>query len=237
MWIIGALTVKPARMLHAMGGRFDAMGGRFAELPVVRRQTRRLDIENERLRDEVARLRDRLDAANRGDVADRLNHAASREPTLWEAGAPVTASSEVVIVRELCDRLRAATLLELSSSAEDLDSALSYGGTGAMLAARTRSEDAARLLDDLGWAEDPARQKFAITLPVDRLKRLLERIDRATQNALTGYAQMLRSTPAVEGTPAEQQDRLDAIREFADQDLDMRSAALALRTTLERNTA
>jgi hypothetical protein len=226
---MGALTIKFARVVHATGGR-------LVELPIVWRRTRWLHIENDRLCDEVARLRARLQAANRGDVANRRDRAAPPEPTRLEAAAPVTAS-EMVIERELCDRLRAAAFLELSSSAEDLDSALSYGGTEAMLAARTRSEDAARLLDDLGWAEDPARQKFAITLPVDRLKRLLGRIDRATQNALTGYAQMLRSTPAVEGTPAEHQDRLDAIREFADQDLDMRSAALALRTALERNAA
>ena len=202
----------------------------------MRRHTRRLRIENERLRDEITRLRARLRAANRGELADRLDSAGSHESTRSEAGTP-TIASEIVIERELCNRLRAATLLELSSSAEDLDSALSYGRTEAMLTARTRSEDAARLLDDLGWEEDPLRQKFALTLPVERLKRLLERIDRATQNALTGYAQMLRSTPALDASRAEQQDRLDAIREFADEDLDMRSAALALRTALERNAA
>jgi len=146
-------------------------------------------------------------------------------------------AASAVVGHDLRDPLRAATLLELSSSAEDLDCALSGEHAEAMIESRTRLEAACRLLDDLGWAANDARHAFGITVASDQLTPLLERIDRNTRRALVGYARLLRSGPGAEETPSERQERLEAIREFADLDLDMLGAARAVRSAVERNTA
>jgi hypothetical protein len=138
----------------------------------------------------------------------------------------------VVIARDVRDPLRTAVRLELSSGAEDLDSGLGCNNTEAATCSRVRVEDAARLLDDLGWSEDDARQMFRITMPAQRLIALLIRIDQTTTRALHQYARMLRSTGWVDETDQERRDRLEAIREFVDMDLDTRNAALKLREAL-----
>jgi hypothetical protein len=137
------------------------------------------------------------------------------------------------VARDVRDPLRMAVRLELSSSAEDLDSGLSCNNTEATIDARARVEDAALLMDDLGWADGDARQTFLITVPVDRLNALLERLDQVTARALEGYARMLDRPLWIQETIQERRDRLDAIREFADRDLDTRSAALKLRAALD----
>jgi hypothetical protein len=126
-----------------------------------------------------------------------------------------------------------AVRLELSSSAEDLDSGLSCDNTEATIDARTRVEDAALLLDDLGWSDGDGRRTFPITMPVDRLIALLGRLEHTTTRALKGYARMRDSAPWAQETSQERRDRLEAIREFADRDLETRNAALKLRAAVD----
>src|ERR1700732_2418573 len=102
--------------------------------------------------------------------------------------------AEVLVARDVRDPLRTAVRLELSSGAEDLDSGLGCNNAEAAIYSRARVEDAARLLDDLGWFDDDARQVFRITMPAHRLIALLKRLDQTTTRALQGYARMLRST-------------------------------------------
>jgi hypothetical protein len=142
--------------------------------------------------------------------------------------------SAVVVGRELRDPLRMAALLELSNGAEEMDCALTQENAADMVECRARFEAAARLLDDLGWAENDKRQGFGITIGTDRLTPLLARIDQTTTHALVGYARMLKASPSRLETPRERHDRLVAIREYCDQDLDMRTAARALSDALDR---
>ena len=143
------------------------------------------------------------------------------------------ATSTLTIRRDLRHPLRMAALLELSSGAEQMDGALAHGDAHAMRASRARFETAARFLDDLGWAENDTRVGFDITISTERLLALLERIDRTTSQALIEHARTLRRPPSRRETPLERHDRLTAMHEYCDQDLDMRTAALALRTAVE----
>jgi hypothetical protein len=143
----------------------------------------------------------------------------------------------VFVGRDVRDPLRDALRLELSSGAEDLDAGLTANNTDATTGARTRIEDAARLLDDLGWSDEDTRKRFRITMPVDRLVALLERLDQTTMRALHDYAWMLRGGAWVQETAQERRDRLEAIREFADMDLDTRNAAFKLRAALDNTPA
>lgn len=93
------------------------------------------------------------------------------------------------LTRQQRDAVRDTVIWNMTSACSDLELSLSrchdYKEARRL---RRELEDAARVLDDLGWRPDDARTSFELTLPRKRLLRIARRLKKTAASDLFAHA-------------------------------------------------
>jgi hypothetical protein len=103
---------------------------------------------------------------------------------------------------------------------------------------RARLDTAMHLLDDLGWQRDDPRERFYLTLSVERLRPWLAELDRWALDCLHDDAAALRD-PAkefaqwLEHTDEKLEDLREGVRRSADEHLEAHTAAAQMLALVE----